>query len=97
MCLVALDISLNDSLRKEGLAREIINRIQNIRKDQGLEVTDRIKATVWAQDILESALRDNLNYICSETLCDDIRIVNEIKSDIELVDNITTQIEIIKS
>jgi isoleucyl-tRNA synthetase len=97
---VALDISLNDDLRKEGLAREVINRIQNIRKDQGLEVTDRIKATLWAQDILESAVRDNLNYICSETLCDDIRIVNEIKEDkevIELVDNITTQIEIIKS
>ena len=97
---VALDISLNDDLRKEGLAREVINRIQNIRKDQRLEVTDRIKATLWAQDILESAVRDNLNYICSETLCDDIRIVNEIKEDkevIELVDNITTQIEIIKS
>ena len=97
---VALDISLNDDLRKEGLAREVINRIQNIRKDQGLEVTDRIKARLWAQDILESAVRDNLNYICSETLCDDIRIVNEIKEDkevIELVDNITTQIEIIKS
>jgi isoleucyl-tRNA synthetase len=78
----------------------VINRIQNIRKDLGLEVTDRIKATLWAQDILESAVRDNLNYICSETLCDDIRIVNEIKEDkevIELVDNITTQIEIIKS
>jgi isoleucyl-tRNA synthetase len=97
---VALDISLNDDLRKEGLAREVINRIQNIRKDQGLEVTDRIKARLWAQDILESAVRDNLNYICAETLCDDIRIVNEIKEDkevIELVDNITTQIEIIKS
>ena len=97
---VALDISLNDNLRKEGLAREVINRIQNIRKDQGLEVTDRIKTTLWAKDIVESAVRDNLNYICSETLCDDIRIVNEIREDkdiIELVDNITTQIEIIKS
>ena len=97
---VALDISLNDDLRKEGLAREVINRIQNIRKDQGLEVTDRIKTTLLAQDILESAVRDNLNYICSETLCDDIRIVNQIKEDkdvIELVDSITTQIEIIKS
>ena len=97
---VALDISLNDDLRKEGLAREVINRIQNIRKDQGLEVTDRIKTTLLAQDILESAVRDNLNYICSETLCDDIRIVNQIKENkdvIELVDSITTQIEIIKS
>ena len=96
---VALDISLNDDLRKEGLAREVINRIQNIRKDIGLEVTDRIKTTLYAQDILESAIRDNLNYICSETLCDDIRIVNEIeksKETINLVDEITTQIEIIK-
>lgn len=96
---IALDISLNDDLRKEGLAREVINRIQNIRKDIGLEVTDRIKTTLYAQDILESAIRDNLNYICSETLCDDIRIVNEIeksKETINLVDEITTQIEIIK-
>ena len=86
-------------MRKEGLAREVINRIQNIRKDIGLEVTDRIKTTLYAQDILESAIRDNLNYICSETLCDDIRIVNEIeksKETINLVDEITTQIEIIK-
>jgi isoleucyl-tRNA synthetase len=96
---VALDISLTDDLRKEGLAREVINRIQNIRKDQGLEVTDRIKATLSGQDLLQQAVRDNLNYICSETLCDDIRIVHEItenKEIIELVDNITTQIEIVK-
>jgi len=96
---VALDISLSSDLRKEGLAREIINRIQNLRKDKGLEVTDRIKTTLCAHDILESAIRDNLNYICSETLCDDIRIVNEIEEDkeiVELVDNISTQIKIIK-
>ena len=96
---VALDISLNDDLRKEGLARELINRIQNLRKDQGLEVTDRINATLSGQDLLQKAVRDNLNYICSETLCDDIRIVNETlenKAIIELVDNVTTQIEIIK-
>ena len=90
---------MTDDLRKEGLAREVINRIQNIRKDQGLEVTDRIKATLSGQDLLQQAVRDNLNYICSETLCDDIRIVHEItenKEIIELVDNITTQIEIVK-
>jgi isoleucyl-tRNA synthetase len=96
---VALDIELDEDLKKEGLAREVINRIQNLRKDLGFEVTDRIKITLLGSDILSIAVNDNLNYICSETLCDEIRIVNKINTKqekIELVDNITTQIEITK-
>ena len=97
---VALDININESLKKEGLAREVINRIQNLRKDLSFEVTDRIQATIFACESLENAINDNLNYICSETLCDDIRIVSNKLNErelIELVDNITTQIEIHKS
>lgn len=97
---VALDININESLKKEGLAREVINRIQNLRKDLNFEVTDRIQATIFACESLENAINDNLNYICSETLCDDIRIVSNKLNErelIELVDNITTQIEIHKS
>lgn len=95
---VALDISLDQQLINEGLARELVNRIQNIRKDSGLEVTDRIQILVGEQETLKTAISENLNYICSETLADDLRIVNELCEDelIELVDGIRTSIVIQK-
>ncbi|MFL9845239.1 isoleucine--tRNA ligase [Flavobacterium rhizosphaerae] len=73
---VALDITITDDLRKEGIARELVNRIQNMRKDSGFEVTDRI--TIYLQDngILKSAVEANEEYIKSETLTDDL-IFNE--------------------
>lgn len=96
---VALDISLDQQLINEGLARELVNRIQNIRKESGLEVTDRIHILVSEQEMLNKAINENLNYICSETLADELRIVNEPiieENRIELVDGIQTSIEIQK-
>ena len=64
---VALDVTISEDLRKEGVARELINRIQNARKDKGLEVTDRIKLTVLKFEDLEESINNNKEYIMSET------------------------------
>ena len=74
---VALDVSINKELLEEGIARELINRIQNMRKDAGLEVTDRITLSIARNDKIESAIASNKTYICGETLADDILICNE--------------------
>ena len=68
MLTVALDIALTDNLIEEGLAREIVNRIQNMRKDKGLDVTDKIRVTVEDHAALAPALQHYNDYICSETL-----------------------------
>lgn len=65
---VALDISLTEELENEGLARELVNRIQNLRKDSGLEVTDRIVLRLEADSRLQKAVAENKKYIMSETL-----------------------------
>ncbi len=72
---VALDISLNENLKQEGIARELVNRIQNIRKDKGLEVTDKIQIKIQQNNLIDNAVKNNLNYICSETLTSDIEFV----------------------
>lgn len=94
---VALDINITDELAEEGLARELINRIQNLRKDSGLEVTDRIQVILSADNQLSKAIHHNLNYICSETLADELRIDNDIDQktqEIELVEGVKTSINI---
>jgi len=94
---VALDINITGELAEEGLARELINRIQNLRKDSGLEVTDRIYITLTAGEKLTAAISNNLNYICSETLADDLRISTDTianASEIELVDGISASVSI---
>ena len=65
---VALDMTITADLQEEGLARELINRIQNLRKDKGLEVTDRIVLHVERDDQTEKAFSNYSKYICSETL-----------------------------
>jgi len=97
---VALDITLSDELREEGLAREFINRIQNLRKDSGLEVTDKVKIQVEKNDSLTAAIKNNFTYICDETLAvqldfEEHSIMNG--SEIELIDNISTKVLIIKN
>jgi isoleucyl-tRNA synthetase len=65
---VALDITITDELKKEGIARDVVNRVQNLRKDMGLEVQDKIKITIQkVDDLINSALSANKEYICTET------------------------------
>ena len=71
---VALEVELNDELVKEGTARELINRIQNLRKDSGLEITDRIKVTIAPDEIINSAIEAYSDYIKGQVLADEIVI-----------------------
>ena len=69
---VALDIHISPELRAEGIAREIVNRIQNARKESGLEVTDRIDIYIKSTENIESAIQENISYICTEVLADNL-------------------------
>ena len=65
---VALDINLTEASKKEGLSRDVVNRVQNLRKDQGLEVQDKIEVVFWTQNIqMQEAISDNMEYIMRET------------------------------
>jgi isoleucyl-tRNA synthetase len=79
---VALDITITDELRKEGLARDVVNRIQNIRKDQGLDVQDKIDVAVEdTADLLSEAIEDYSSYICQETQAVDLSKVSTLEAD----------------
>ena len=88
---VALDVTISEELRKEGIARELINRIQNARKDSGLDVTDRIKLTVLKFKDLEESINKNKEYIMSETLTDELVFVDQ------LIDGSAIEFDTIKS
>ena len=97
---IALDITISKELRYEGIARELVNRIQNIRKDQGFEVTDKINITVMKQDELKASVDANFDYICSETLTENLTFIDTISDPnaqaIELEEGLTTQIVVTK-
>jgi isoleucyl-tRNA synthetase len=76
---VALDITITEELRREGIARELINRIQNFRKESGLEVTDRIIVEIGRRSDVEEALADNSEYVCSQTLASKIELRDNIE------------------
>ena len=65
---VALDITINEDLREEGIARELVNRIQNLRKESGFEVTDKIDIKILKDGCVEKAVTNNIKYIKTETL-----------------------------
>ena len=74
---VALDITITDELRREGVARELINRIQNIRKDSGFEVTDKIAVEIEAKELVVGAIEQFASYIASQTLAVEVKAVAE--------------------
>lgn len=71
---VALDITITDDLRKEGIARELVNRIQNIRKSSGFEITDRISIKISENEQVRDAISDYKEYIASQVLADNIEL-----------------------
>ncbi|MBP8158123.1 MAG: isoleucine--tRNA ligase, partial [Flavobacterium sp.] len=94
---VALDITLTEELKNEGIARELVNRIQNLRKDSGFEVTDKIKVHLQHNDILAKAIQENENYIKSETLTETLVLEKEVSNGTEIeFDEIKTRILISK-
>ena len=69
---VALDVTISDDLKAEGIARELVNRVQNLRKDSGLEVTDRILLKVDTNELIQTAIANNKEYVCNEVLANDV-------------------------
>jgi len=69
---VALDISISDELKSEGIAREVVNRVQNSRKEKGLDVTDRIAISIESSEFIQKAIKDNQKYISDEVLANTI-------------------------
>ena len=94
---VALDITISDELKQEGIARELVNRIQNIRKDSGFEVTDKIKVHLQKNSELEKAVYANQAYIKSETLSEALVFEEIVEDGTEIeFDDIKTKITITK-
>ncbi len=94
---VALDIKLNTELKEEGLAREFINRIQNLRKEKRFDVTDTIIIEIKKNEALTSAINNNLSYICNETLATSLSFKEKLDGEkINLVNNITAQVRLLK-
>ena len=77
---VALDVTINDDLRKEGIARELVNRIQNIRKESGYEVTDKIDIKILKDGLVENAVESNLSYIKAETLTAELNFEDKLEN-----------------
>jgi isoleucyl-tRNA synthetase len=88
---VALDITLTDELREEGVARELINRIQNIRKDAGFEVTDKIRVEIEQIDMVAGAIEHFASYIASQTLAVEVKTATEPAGDVVIDSDIDEQ------
>ncbi len=94
---VALDVAITDDLRKEGIARELINRIQNLRKDSGFELTDRIDVILQNDEQVANAVGANMAYIKAETLANELEIIDELENGIDVVfDDVNTKLFIQK-
>jgi len=95
---VALDVTISEDLKKEGIARELVNRIQNLRKDSGFEVTDKIDVKIKKDSEVELAIEDNLAYIKNETLTANLELVETLDNGIEVsFDNVNTLLSIKKN
>ncbi|NQT76540.1 MAG: isoleucine--tRNA ligase [Bacteroidetes bacterium] len=95
---VALDVTLSPELEEEGIARDLVNRIQNLRKDKGFEVTDKIRIRIEKNNKISGAIEHNYDYICSETLADTLEIEEQLTEDkkirVELSDQLQAFINI---
>jgi isoleucyl-tRNA synthetase len=94
---VALDVTITDDLKAEGIARELVNRIQNLRKDSGFDVTDRIDVMLQKDDKIISAVNTNIDYIKTETLTEELKIIDKINNGIDIAfDDVNTKLFIQK-
>jgi len=82
--IVALDVTITNELRNEGNARELVNRIQKLRKDNDYQVTDRITVKILKQDGINEAILDYKAYICAEILADALEIVDVLNDGIDV-------------
>ncbi len=83
---VALDIQVTPELRQEGVAREVVKRIQNLRKESGFDITDRIRITIQHHEQTDEALEKFKDYICTQVLADSLDIVDEMPAESKVLD-----------
>lgn len=81
---VALEVTITDELRKEGMARELVNRIQNIRKSSGFEITDRINVELSKNPISDGAVQEYNTYICNQVLANSLKMLDNVEDATEL-------------
>ncbi|WP_320110883.1 isoleucine--tRNA ligase [Draconibacterium orientale] len=97
---IALDINLSEELKQEGIAREFINKIQNLRKENGFEVTDRIKLRIAKHEAYNVAVENHKEYICAQTLADELELADSVDSarskEVEIDKEVQAQIVIEK-
>ena len=94
---VALEVTVTEELRREGLARELVNRIQNIRKSSGFEITDKIKITISKNPQTDDAVNEYNTYICNQVLGTSLTLADEVKEGTELVfDDFSLFVNVIK-
>lgn len=94
---VALDVTITEDLRREGIARELVNRIQNLRKDSGFDVTDKIDVKLQKDGSVEQAVTSNLDYIKTETLTAELYLEEDMKNGTEVAfDDVNTKLFIQK-
>src|SRR5574344_557957 len=94
---VALEVTITDELRKEGIARELVNRIQNIRKSSGFEITDKISILLSKNNNTDDAVNEYNSYICNQVLANSLQLVDDIQNGTELnFDDFNLYIEVTK-
>ncbi len=94
---VALDTTITEDLKNEGIARDFVSKIQNIRKDIGLEVTDRIEINILSNDLLSNSLVNQADYIKNETLCNELNVVDIIDDSIQIdIDDSQLTVSVVK-
>ncbi|MGL5959002.1 MAG: isoleucine--tRNA ligase [Phocaeicola sp.] len=94
---VALDVTISDELRREGIARELVNRIQNIRKSSGFEITDKIAITLSKNILTDDAVNEYNAYICNQVLANSLQLVDEVANSAELnFDEFTLFVNVVK-
>ncbi len=94
---VALDVTLTDALKQEGISRELVNRIQNLRKEQGFEVTDKIGVLLQDHELIKNAVESNQTYICEEVLAEKIELTGTLNTGNKIViEDVELQILITK-
>ena len=94
---VALDVTVTDELRREGIARELVNRIQNIRKSSGLEITDKIKITLSKNQQTDDAVNEYKDYICNQVLGTSLTLTDEVENGTELnFDDFSLYVSVVK-
>ena len=84
MLTIALDVTITEELRKEGIARELVNRIQNIRKSSGFEITDKINIVLSKNEEINDAVDENKTYICNQVLGESLELVDKLEDGEEL-------------